>query len=203
MDSNHYPPEAVTNVNRVFTTLRVTYPAWYEKYYGQQKTEQLAKRIWLTGMIGLTEQQINQGLQRMVLECDFPPKLKDFVALCKRVEGVPSLQTAWAEALMGRYTHPITRVAAALTGIFELRSASYENNGLKARFEHYFEQVVENYAQGKPLKTVQPNAVSESNLLAQVEQQATKQIVARIKQQGIHPTQARAQCLAMLGIKRS
>lgn len=49
----------VANVNKVFTTLKITFPVWYEKYYGDEKSEQLAKRIWLMGIKKLTNEQVN------------------------------------------------------------------------------------------------------------------------------------------------
>lgn len=192
------------NVNKVFTTLHISYPAWYEKYYPSKKSEQLAKRIWLTGIRSLTQQQVDKGLQRMVLEYTFPPKLKEFITLCKRVDGLVSLDMAWEEALLGRYSHEVVKTAAYLTGINELKQASHDNSGLKKRFEFYFNQVSENFVKNRPLDEVsQLKQAKADELLNKIEFQAEERVKARIKLQGIDTQNARKSCLALLGIRHS
>jgi len=193
--------ELIRNVNKVFTTLKVTYPAWYEKYFGDQKSEQLAKRVWMTGIKTLTTKQVDTGLQKMVIESDYPPKLKDFIALCTRLDELPTLDIAWHEALQGIYSHQVVKVAAKLTGINELRQASYDNFLLKKRFEYYLAQVINKFRKGEELTHV-VTALEQRPLLEKVEQQAEQRVMERIKAQGITLTNARAKCLAMLGIKR-
>lgn len=193
----------MSNVNKVFATKRATYPAWYEKYYRDQKSEHAAKRIWLTGIKELTTEQVEQGLQRMVVEYEFPPKLKEFIQLCKQIDGLACLDIAWGEALLGRYSHPIIKATAELTGLYELKQASYDNYSLKKRFEHYFAKVSENFTQGKPLKEVTKEIADTTNqLLEAAEEQSKKRVLQRVKQQGINQQNAREICLALLGIKR-
>lgn len=196
--------EMMLNVNKVFTTLHISYPAWYEKYYANKKSEQLAKRIWLTGIRTLTATQVDKGLQRMVLEYSFPPKLKEFISLCKRVDGLVSADMAWEEALLARYSHEIVKVAAYLTGINELKQASHDNAGLRKRFEFYFNQVTDNFIKGKALQNVAKlKQIQADELLCKVELEAEQRVKARIEQQGIDKQNARASCLALLGIKHS
>lgn len=94
-DSEKITDEMVANVNKVFTTIHISYPAWYEKYYSTSKIEHQAKRIWLAGIKLLTTEQVVQGLKLMVMECDFPPRLKEFISLCQRVDGLVDIELAW------------------------------------------------------------------------------------------------------------
>lgn len=153
-DNTEITDEMMMNVNKIFATIHVSYPAWYEKYYATAKSEHQAKRIWLAGIKLLTTEQVIIGLQRMVMECDFPPRLKEFMELCRRIEGLVDIDLAWCEALIGRYSHPVIKVAAQLTGIFELKQASYESVALKKQFAYYFFRVRDNFSQKKPLKEV-------------------------------------------------
>lgn len=182
--------------------MKITYPAWYEKYYGDQKSERLAKRIWITGIKTLTNAQVDHGLQRMVIESEYPPKLKDFIALCTGTDDLPNLEVAWYEALSSSYSHPVVKIAAQLTGIFELRRSGYDNSSLKRRFEYYLSQVVKRFIEGKTLTEVAA-ALETTPLLVRVEQEAEQRVMERIKEQGINLHNAREQCLAKLGIKRS
>ncbi|WP_274603537.1 replication protein P, partial [Pseudomonas aeruginosa] len=125
-------------VKRVFATLKTSYPAWYEKHYGERRAETLAKRVWLTGIKHLSDMQVDRGLQRMVLDQDFPPSLKEFLRLCRKIDGLPSAEGAWYEALEQRYSHKVVKVAAELTGLFELRRAQYGDKRLRAEFEHNY-----------------------------------------------------------------
>lgn len=202
-DSEGIDEEMVINVNKIFATIHASYPAWYEKYYATQKSERQAKRIWLEGVKRLTDEQVVQGLKRMVMECDFPPRLKEFMELCQRVDGLVDMELAWCEALIGRYSHPVVKVTAELTGLFELRHASYESMSLKKRFEFYFVKVRDNYSQNKPLREVAKwHHSNEDSLLVKIERQAEERINERIKRQGIDVKSARQDCLTLLGIKR-
>lgn len=202
-DRERVTDEMVINVNKIFATIHASYPAWYEKYYATHKSERQAKRIWLEGVKLLTDEQVVQGLKRMVMECDFPPRLKEFMELCQRVDGLVDMDLAWCEALIGRYSHPVVKVTAELTGLFELRHANYESMSLKKRFEFYFVKVRDNYSQNKPLKEVTKwNNSNDDSLLIKIEQQAEQRVNERIKQQGIDIKSARQNCLTLLGIKR-
>lgn len=202
MHKEEFDKQLIGNVNKVFTTLKITYPAWYEKHYGDQKSERLAKRIWITGIRTLTTAQVDQGLQRMVIESEYPPKLKDFIALCIATDNLPNLEVAWYEALNSSYSHPVVKIAAQLTGVFELRRSGYDNSSLKRRFEYYLSQVLKRFTEGKALTDV-ATALETTPLLERVEQEAEQRVMERIKEQGIDLQNAREQCLAMLGIKRS
>lgn len=204
MTESEMTKEMMLNVNKVFTTIHISYPAWYEKYYPNKKSEQLAKRIWLAGIRTLTTEQVDRGLQRMVLEYVFPPKLKEFITLCKRVDGLASVDIAWGEALLGRYSHDVVKTAAYLTGTNELKQASHDNEGLRKRFEFYFNQVTENFVKGKDLMEVDRlKQFQADNLLRKIELQAEQRVKARIEQQGIDIQHAREVCLALLGIRHS
>lgn len=192
----------VANVNKVFTTLKITFPVWYEKYYGDQKSEQLAKRIWLMGIKKLTNEQVNKGLQRMVVESDFPPKLKDFIRLCLQLDLLPSLEVAWHEALTGNYSHNVVKVAAQLTGCFELRRATYDNQVLKKRFEYYFSLVINQFTKGELLDEAMV-AIEQPDWLEKLEHQAEQRVIERIKKQGINAQNARDKCFLILGKRRS
>lgn len=194
--------EAVANVNKVFTTLKITFPAWYEKYYGNQKSEQLAKRIWLTGIRKLTNEQVNEGLQRMIMESDFPPKLKDFMSLSLKLDLLPSLEVAWHEALIGNYSHQVVKKAAQLTGVYELRRATYDDQVLKKRFEYYFSQIISQVVKGESITEVRM-ALDHSSWLDKLEQEAEQGILERIKEQGITVQNARDKCFLILGKARS
>ena len=175
----------VANVNKVFTTLKITFPVWYEKYYGDEKSEQLAKRIWLMGIKKLTNEQVNKGLQRMVVESDFPPKLKDFIRLCLQLDLLPSLEVAWHEALTGNYSHKVVKVAAQLTGCFELRRATYDQ-----------------FTKGELLDEAMV-AIEQPDWLEKLEHQAEQRVIERIKKQGINAQNARDKCFLILGKRRS
>lgn len=105
--------------------------------------------------------------------------------------------------VLGRYSHPIIKAASELTGIFELKQAGYDSVALKKRFEYYFGKVRNNFSQGKPLKEVKKwkNKHEDSGVLELIESQAEKLVKERIKRQGISMQDARAECLALVGIK--
>lgn len=161
------PDETLVNVNKIFTTLRISYPAWYAKHYSNEKTEQLAKRIWLTGIKELSTAEVDRGLQRLVLSCEFPPSLFEFFKICKRVDGLPSLDRAFDQALSGNYKnnndiHKVVKVAAKKTGLFDLQRGVPTDQDLKKRFAYNYQVVSERYAKGLPLDDPIPPALEHA-----------------------------------------
>lgn len=193
-------------VNKIFATLRISFPAWYERHYGDEQAERLAKRIWLTGIRKLTAQQVDRGLQRMVLDADFPPHLRAFLQLCRKIDGVPEVTEAWREALTGHYSHAVVRAAAQLTGLFELRRAQYQDRGLFARFDHHYAVVLCRFEDGQPLGGAVNQALgheSQKSAFQQAYESAEQQLLVRMEAQGIPRTgqEARQALLASLGIR--
>lgn len=139
-------------VRRVFATLKTAFPAWYEKHYGNEKAEQLARRVWMTAIQELGDEAVNRGLQRMVLECKFPPSPSDFMDLCKRVDDLPTEAQAWDEALRGTYSHKAVKIAAEATSTFDLKSATHNDKALRQRFERNYAIVVRRAQTGQSLE---------------------------------------------------
>ncbi len=139
-------------MRRVFATLKTAFPAWYEKHYGDAKAEQLARRVWMTVVKDLDDETVNAGLQRMVLECKFPPSPSDFMDLCRSASDLPSEAQAWDEALRGSYTHKAVKVAAEATSTFDLKSATHNDKALKQRFERNYAIVMRRAQTGQPLE---------------------------------------------------
>lgn len=148
--------DALVNINKIFSTLRISYPAWYAKHYGNKKTEQLAKRIWLTGIKELSVGQVDRGLQRLVVTSEFPPSLFEFVKLCKQVDGVPTLDNAFYQALSGNYKHDVVKYACR--GLeFDLRRGVETDLKLKERFEYNYSIMIDRFSKGEPLdKPINP-----------------------------------------------
>lgn len=136
----------------MFATLKTAFPAWYEKHYGVERAEALARRVWMTAIQELSDEAVNRGLQRMVLECKFPPSPSDFMDLCKRVDDLPTEAQAWDEALRGTYTHKAVRIAAEATSTFDLKSANHNDKALKQRFERNYAIVMRRAQTGQPLE---------------------------------------------------
>ncbi|WP_338799534.1 replication protein P [Pseudomonas monteilii] len=191
-------------VRRIFTTLKITFPAWYEKHYGEARAEQLARRVWRETIMELNDAAVDRGLHRMVKECKFPPSPSDFLDLCRRVDDMPTVQEAWQEALMGKYTHEAVRVAAEATGTFDLRTATGTEKSLYQRFERNYAIVQRRAQNAQPLDgKIAQGIEHDSGMKAQLaksHQEARDLVTA----QNI-PTDgqaARKLLLAKLGIRR-
>ncbi|TWH63876.1 hypothetical protein LX59_03040 [Azomonas agilis] len=203
----HLEAEARSNVQRVFATLKTSFPAWYEKHYGEAHAEKLAKRVWMTGVRLLNNAQVDRGLRRMVLTADFPPSLKEFIRLCCHIDGVPGVQAAWHQALRGTYGHEVVRVAAILTGLYELRRASDDNRMLFDRFELNYVVVTRRLESGEPLDGSVPHAIKHDSQKTGLERSlecAEEQLYQRIVEQGIplDGSSARQQLLSRMRIRR-
>lgn len=194
-------------VRRVFATLKTAFPAWYEKHYGNEKAEQLARRVWMTAIQELGDEAVNRGLQRMVLECKFPPSPSDFMDLCKRVDDLPTEAQAWDEALRGTYSHKAVKIAAEATSTFDLRAGTHNDKALKQRFERNYAIVMRRAQTGQNLEGRISKGIGHDSMRPREQVQleySRQEAEALVIAQGIpaNPQSARAMLLATLGIRR-
>lgn len=194
-------------VRRVFATLKTAFPAWYEKHYGNEKAEQLARRVWMTAIQELGDDAVNRGLQRMVLECKFPPSPSDFMDLCKRVDDLPTEAQAWDEALRGTYSHKAVKIAAEATSTFDLRAGTHNDKALKQRFERNYAIVMRRAQTGQNLEGRISKGIGHDSMRPreQVQLEYSRQEADRIVEVleiPKDPQACRAQLLATLGIRR-
>ncbi|VVP56935.1 replication protein P [Pseudomonas fluorescens] len=194
-------------MRRVFATLKTAFPAWYEKHYGDARAEQLARRVWMTGIQELGDEAVNRGLQRMVRECKFPPSPCDFMDLCRRVDDLPSEEQAWDEALRGTYSHNAVRIAAEATSTFDLQSGTHKDKALRQRFERNYAIVTRRAQTGQPLEGRIAHGIGSDSMRPREQVQlehSHREVEARVIAQGIpvNAQSARAMLLAKLGIRR-
>ncbi|MBO3274146.1 replication protein P [Pseudomonas schmalbachii] len=195
-------------MKQIFTTIRITWPAWYAKYYAEPEASVLAKRIWLTAVRALSDAQIDRGLQRMVQVSKYPPNPAEFIELCRHIDGVPTAAGAWYEALASRYSHPAVRAAAKLTGLFDLQRAETFDTGLRARFEHHYAVVLHRLEQGEPLDGPVLQAIGNDAMRSQQQlqdEQGERWLRRVMEVQGLSDVTgvtAREQLLAALRIRR-
>lgn len=172
-----------------------------------------ADHAWAKILGGLTGQQIANGLRRMIEVAaanagtgkeSWPPDATEFRAMCLHVPGLPPIDQAWTEALMGKYSHEAVKVAAEATGTFDLRSAKHSDKALYQRFERNYAIVQRRAQNAQPLDgKIAQGIEHDSGMKAQLarsHQEARDQVAA----QNIptDPKAARALLLAKLGIRR-
>ncbi|KPM67587.1 hypothetical protein HB13667_05960 [Pseudomonas putida] len=172
-----------------------------------------ADHAWAKILGGLTGQQIANGLRRMIEVAaanagtgkeSWPPDATEFRAMCLHVQGLPAVDQAWTEALMGKYSHEAVRVAAEATGTFDLRSAKHSDKALFQRFERNYAIVQRRAQNAQPLDGKIAQGIEHDSgfkaQLAKSHQEARDLVTA----QNI-PTDgqvARKLLLAKLGIRR-
>ena len=194
-------------MRRVFTTLKISFPAWYEKHYGDKRAETLARRVWMLAIQELGDDAVDRGLQRMVLECKFPPSPSDFMDLCKRVDDLPSEAQAWDEALRGTYSHKAVKIAAEATSTFDLRAGMHSDKALKQRFERNYAIVMRRAQTGQNLEGRIAKGLGHDSMRPREQIQlehsrkVADELVATLEIP-TDPKSCRALLLAKLGIRR-
>lgn len=163
---------------------------------------------WATVLGGLNGAQIANGLGMLVERADdWPPSAPEFRAMCLHIADLPSAISAWHQALEGRYQHEAVKVAAKLTGPYELRQARLNDHALQRIFDRNYQIVCRRLRNGEPLDGAVANGIGHDSQKTEAEraqEYAEQQLHKRIEEQGI-PTaegQARAMLLARMGIDR-
>lgn len=163
---------------------------------------------WATVLGGLNGAQIANGLGQLVERADdWPPSAPEFRGMCLHVPGLPSAVAAWHQALEGRYQHEAVRVAASLTGVYELRQARLNDHALQRIFDRNYQIVCRRLRNGEPLDGEIPTGIGHDSQKTEAElaqEHAEQLLQARIEQQGIPRAgaDARKLLLARLGLNR-
>lgn len=171
---------------------------------------------WIDLFFEFTLLQIAGALELLKTEyVNFAPTFIEFEALCRspRALGLPEFNVAFGQALSGRIAHPAVRVASREI-TFDLKKGKAEDTWLRDRFYSYYSIVVKRKAKGEPIdkpfdkrlcnekdkETWEEKLKRASKCL---EDRMENTVQQRINAQGVSkdPTEARLQCLAVLGIK--
>ena len=206
-------PETTEVVNALFRSLRGIFPAWRQAW---SSTEALAaaKEEWIKAFAAegiRTLEQIELGIQNCrKTKKPFAPCVGEFIAMCvigPEELGMPVSADAWLEALMGSYSHDGVRIAAAATGLYELRVAKQEDKWLRIRFERNYEVVVRRAQTNQPLDGKIAIGIGHDSQKTEFElanELADQKAQAKIIEQGIpvDGKSARELLLAKMNIKR-
>ncbi|UVL22409.1 hypothetical protein [Pseudomonas donghuensis] len=163
---------------------------------------------WAKILGGLTGQQLANGLGAVSADpqYDWPPPANVFRQLCLQVPGMPAVDQAWTEALIGKYSHEAVRVAAEATGTYELRTAKHSDKALRQNFERNYAIVQRRAQNAQPLDGKIPTGIGhESKTPRQVQLAASHQEARDLMTAQNIPTDpkaARALLLAKMGIRR-
>lgn len=203
--------ETAEVVNDLFRRLRGIFPAWRQAW---PSTEALAaaKEEWIKEFAAegiRTLEQIEFGLQKCrKLSRPFAPSVGEFIAMCvpgPEDFGMPTPADAWIEALMGAYSHEGVKIAAVATGLFDLRSATQEDKGLRQRFNHNYTIVLRRAQAGQPLDGKILTGIghdTQKTPMELAEEQAEQQMRERIAKQGIPADGASARELLMTKFRK-
>ncbi len=193
-------------VNALFRELKAIFPAW-KQAWPKDDDEKAAKKSWVKAFVAARISQIEQirfGIERCRKQgSHFIPSVGQFVAMCMPTAedfGMPPTADAWIEALMGAYSHEAVKISAMATGLFELRTAKHEDKGLRARFERNYEIALRRAQAGQPLSGGILDGISYDSQKSDLElahEQADRQVLERIRQQGIPASGAAARDLLM------
>ncbi len=187
-------------VNQIFGAMFTAWPAQYSKHYAgtdNEKRRNAAKRMWATSpeFQALTADQIQQGIRRMVDQCEYLPSLKLFITLSQsRPEdfGLPSVDDAWFEVNNKRhlmmqnpdteFTHAAVKLAGR--GLWQ-RLGMADEIGIKqvrAEFERAYQvqvsQVISGNDDSDLMRLEDRSGYAEKQLLQtkfDIEQQMQKQ----------------------------
>lgn len=205
-------PQTVEVVNDLFRRLRGIFPAWRQAWPSTEALD-AAKAEWIKEFADAgirTLEQIEFGIQKCrKLKKPFAPSVGEFIAMCAPGPedfGMPAVGDAWIEALMTTYSHEAVKLAAEATGLFDLRGARQEDNGLRARFDRNYEIILRRAQALQPLDGQIATGIGHDSQKTEFElanELADQQTQARILQQGIPSDgmSARAQLMAKFGKK--
>lgn len=184
--------------------------------YGHRWTASFGEKAdpdhsWASVLKGLNGTQIANGLNALVEkpdDFDWPPPANVFRAMCLQVPGMPSIQDAWTEALIGVYSHEGVRVAAEATSTFDLRVAKQGDKALFQRFERNYAIVMRRAQTGQPLEGRIAKGIGHdsSRPREQVQLEHSRNEVDRIVdvlEIPKDPKACRAMLLAKMGIRRN
>lgn len=168
---------------------------------------------WASALRGINGRQIAHGLNMLVaLTYKWPPSAPEFRGLCLNLQpeaiGLPDIESAFHQALAGRYRHLVVKAAAAATGLYDLHRGELTDESLRKRFAFQYLTMARRYANGEPLDAPVVCALEHDlgrSIRELADEFAERKMRERLERQGlvdVTAVQARNQLLDSLRIHR-
>lgn len=145
---NSAPPATLSadSIETLFKTFARRWSHRWEKTF----TDSKARALWMHDLraLAVTDQLLTKGLHKSAT-LSWPPSPAEFAALCHPTEaelGLPDIDTAYRNASVSRWSHPVVYEAARRVGTFEIRNWS-ESKG-RPLFERAFKTVCAEWMAG-------------------------------------------------------
>lgn len=105
-------------MKRLWVRMAMIFGGLWSSQYGQADDG-----TWRSALRHVSNETLADAIGRVALSnFEFPPNLPKFLAICARSAGLPDSQSAYADAAMSRWSHPIVYEAARRVGVFEIRT---------------------------------------------------------------------------------
>jgi len=165
-------PNLIDAINQIFALFQVNYHNQYYSAFGDNtKSENLAKKLWLSKLSDFTPETILRGAEKIIAESDYLPTLHKMLNACRHVgmpAGLPSPRKAYEEACNKpspkaeqSWSHAAVYLAARDCGWHFL--ANTAESKAFAPFADIYQQYCERVLAGEELIIEKPKALPETS----------------------------------------
>ena len=124
-------PQLIDAINQIFAFFRINYHNQYYSAFGDNtKSENLAKKLWLSKLSDFSAETIIAGAEKVIAESDYLPTLHKMLNACRDVgmpAGLPSPRKAYEEVCNKpspkaeqQWSHPAVYIAGRECGWYFL-----------------------------------------------------------------------------------
>ena len=178
-------PQLIDAINQIFAFFRINYHNQYYSAFGDNtKSENLAKKLWLSKLSDFSAETIIAGAEKVIAESDYLPTLHKMLNACRDVgmpAGLPSPRKAYEEVCNKpspkaeqQWSHPAVYIAGRECGWYFLAN-TVESKAFPP-FADIYQQYCERVVAGEEFTVEKPEALPETSLKPATKKQALAQL---------------------------
>ena len=178
-------PQLIDAINQIFAFFRINYHNQYYSAFGDNtKSENLAKKLWLSKLGDFSAETIIAGAEKVIAESDYLPTLHKMLNACRDVgmpAGLPSPRKAYQEVCNKpspkaeqQWSHPAVYIAGRECG-WHFLANTVESKAF-APFAEIYQQLCERVVAGETFVVEKPEALPETSMKPATKKQALAEL---------------------------
>ena len=98
-------------IKQLFTMFQLIYTHKWSSQIKNSQMHEVALNCWAKALAGIAPQEIEKATEICMREMPWPPSIAEFLDLCERASGAPSLSEAYRLAVKKDFSHPLVKLA--------------------------------------------------------------------------------------------
>jgi len=119
----------------------------------------IAIEQWKKGLTGISDEAIAKAIDHCRMNLEWPPSIAEFIGICEKFCGVPSVDEAFQAAIRRDFDHPVIKLAFDKVGSWAMRNDN--EDVLRKKFKDAYREALGFYREANAMKHKQLESAND------------------------------------------